>query len=207
MMRKNPRLQAFVDGAALVVADGMPLIWSSRLLGCRLPERVAGVDLLERLCERAASEGFGLYLLGAREAVVQKLADKLKQRFPELILSGFADGHFSPHQAEMRARAIAESGAQILVVAMGVPLQEYFIEEYWDLLGVPFAIGVGGSFDVMAGHRARAPAFMQRAGLEWLFRLAQEPRRLWKRYLFTNAEFLYRLSRELLERASRVDRL
>jgi N-acetylglucosaminyldiphosphoundecaprenol N-acetyl-beta-D-mannosaminyltransferase len=198
MMRKDARLQGFVDRAAIVVADGQPLIWSSRMLARRLPERVAGVDLVDRLCARAAREGFGVYLLGAHKTVVDKLADRLKQRYPDLVLSGVADGYFGPEQAESRAQAVAASGAKILVVAMGVPRQEHFIEEYWDRLGVPFAIGVGGSFDVMAGLRVRAPEIVQRVGLEWLFRFVQEPRRLGKRYLVTNAEFLYLISRELL---------
>lgn len=200
MMRKDPRLQRFVERAALVVADGQPLIWSSRVLAQPLPERVAGVELVDRLCERAAREGFGVYLLGAHATVVEKLAERLKQRYPGLILSGVADGYFGADQSEARARAVAASGAQILVVAMGVPRQEHFIEEYWDRLSVPFAIGVGGSFDVMAGLRARAPEVIQQIGLEWLFRLVQEPRRLWKRYLVTNVEFLYLISRAVIMR-------
>jgi len=101
-------------------------------------------------------------------------------------------------ESEARAQAVAASGAKILVVAMGVPRQEYFIEEYWDRLGVSFAIGVGGSFDVLAGLRKRAPEIVQRVGMEWAFRLVQEPRRLWKRYLVTNARFLSLISRELV---------
>ncbi|MEP6654952.1 MAG: WecB/TagA/CpsF family glycosyltransferase [Myxococcales bacterium] len=204
MMRKDPRLQRFVDQAAMIVADGQPLIWSSRMLSRPLPERVAGVELVERLCERAAREGFGVYLLGAHQTVVSKLAERLVQKYPGLILSGVADGYFGAEESESRARAVAASGAKILVVAMGVPKQEHFIEEYWDRLNVPFAVGVGGSFDVLAGLRARAPEIVQRVGLEWFFRLAQEPRRLWKRYLTTNAEFMYLIAREIL--ASRTPR-
>jgi len=156
MMRKDPRLQKFVDDAAMVVADGQPLIWSSRMLARPLPERVAGVELVEKLCEMAARERFGVYLLGAHQTVVEQLAHKLRDRYPGLILSGTADGYFGPEQAQARADAVAASGAKILVVAMGVPRQEHFIEEHWDRLGVPFAIGVGGSFDVLAGLRAQS---------------------------------------------------
>ena len=198
MMRQDPRLQRFVDNAALVVADGQPLIWGSRMLRRRLPERVAGVELVERLCERAAREGFGVYLLGGRRDVVEKVAERFKAQFPGLQLSGVDDGYFKDDEAKERADAVARSGAKILIAAMGVPRQEWFIEEHWDRLGVPFAIGVGGSFDVLAGLRARAPLVIQRIGLEWLFRLAQEPGRLWKRYLVTNAQFLYLMSREIL---------
>ena len=203
MMREDPRLQRFVENAALVVADGQPLIWSARLLGRPLPERVTGVDLVEQLCARAAREGMGVYLLGAKKDIVDKLAVDLVARHPGLILSGAADGYFGPAESEARARAVAASGAKILVVAMGVPRQEHFIEEHWDKLGVSFAIGVGGSFDVLAGLRKRAPEIVQRVGMEWAFRLIQEPRRLWKRYLVTNARFLSLMSREVLSRRAR----
>lgn len=205
MMRSDPRLQRFVDRSAMVVADGEPLIWSARLLGRPLPERVAGVDLVERLCALSAREGFGIYLLGAHQTVVEKLADKLKTQYPGIVLSGVADGYFGAEQAERRAEAVARSGAKILVVAMGVPRQEHFIEDHWDRLGVSFAVGVGGSFDVLAGLKARAPEILQRIGMEWSFRLAQEPRRLWKRYLTTNSEFMYLMARELL--AARLPRV
>lgn len=157
MMRDDPRLQRFVDNAALVVADGEPLIWSSRLLSRPLPERVAGVELVERLCELAAREGFGLYLLGAKRDVVDELAARFRRQYPGLLLSGVADGYFSAAESAARADAVAQSGARILVVGMGVPRQEHFIEEHWDRLGVTFAVGVGGSFDVLAGLRSRAP--------------------------------------------------
>lgn len=202
MMRQDPRLQRFVDNAAMVVADGQPLIWGSRMLGRKLPERVAGVELVERLCERAAREGFGVYLLGGKREVVEKVAARFTAQFPGLKLSGVEDGYFKDDESRARADAVARSGAKILIAAMGVPRQELFIEEHWDHLGVPFAIGVGGSFDVLAGLRARAPALIQRIGMEWLFRLAQEPGRLWKRYLVTNAQFLYLMSREVLVRSS-----
>ncbi len=203
MMRRDPELQRFVDRAAIVVADGQPLIWSSRAVGLPLPERVAGVELVDKLCERAAREGLGVYLLGAEKSVVEEVARRLKQRYPALILGGVQDGYFGEGEAEARARAVAQSGAKILVAAMGVPRQEYFLRDYWNVLEVPFAIGVGGSFDVLAGLRARAPGFIQRAGMEWLFRLAQEPGRLWKRYLVTNAQFIYLMSRELIARSPR----
>ena len=163
---------------------------------------MAGVELVERLCERAAREGFGVYLLGGKKDVVEKVAARFTAQFPGLKLSGVEDGYFKDDEAGQRADAVARSGAKILIAAMGVPRQELFIEEHWDRLGVPFAIGVGGSFDVLAGLRARAPELIQRIGLEWLFRLAQEPGRLWKRYLVTNAQFLYLMSREVLVRSS-----
>jgi len=200
MMRQHPRLQRFVDHAAIVTADGLPLIWSSRILKEPLPERVTGIDLIEKLCQMASEEGFGIYLLGGRQTMLAMVAARLKKNYPKLIVSGVMDGYFPIEHAETRARAVAKSGAQILLVGMGVPRQEYFIEKYWDQLKVPVAIGVGGSFEVLAGIRRRAPVAMQKIGLEWLFRLLQEPRRLWKRYLGTNTLFLLLMGRELLLR-------
>ena len=198
MMRSDPRLQAFVDGATLIVADGQPIVLASRWIASALPERVAGIDLLEGLLARAAREQFGVYLLGARPAVVSAAAGRLRERWPGLRLCGTADGYFTLDEAPERARAVARSGADLLIVGMGVPRQEYFLDTYWEQLGAMVAIGVGGSLDVLAGLRPRAPRAMQRLGLEWLFRLAQEPRRLWKRYLVTNSQFSYLLLKELL---------
>ena len=193
MMRSDPNLQRFVDGASLVVADGQPLIWASQLQQDRLPERVTGVDLVEELCALAAREGFNVYFLGARRDVIETAAQRLQARNPGLIVSGVADGYFNADEAPERARAVRESGAKLLFVGMGVPRQEGFLESQWDQLGVSLAIPVGGSFEVVAGTARRAPVFLQRVGMEWAFRLAQEPRRLWKRYLVTNSQFIFHL--------------
>lgn len=203
MMRSDPRLQRFVDAARWTVADGQPLVWASRLGPKPLPERVTGVDLIDLLCARAAQDGFGVYLLGANIGTVRKAADVLRARHRGLDIRGIADGYFPPEQAADRARAVKESGAGLLFVAMGAPRQEHFIEEQWKHLGARVVIGVGGSFEVIAGHRKRAPAFLQQAGLEWAFRLAQEPRRLFKRYLVTNSQFLGLMFRELVPELAR----
>ena len=197
MMRRMPPLQSFVDKAAIVVADGQPLVWAAPLFGGRLPERVTGVDLIDALCARAAREGVGVYLLGASAEVVAEVAVRLAVAHPNLRLS-WADGYFSEEEAPARADAVRSSGAQILLVGMGVPRQEAFIERQWPRLEVGMAIGVGGSFDVLAGLRRRAPAWMQRMGLEWLFRLIQEPGRLFWRYWVTNSQFLWLLATEAL---------
>jgi len=190
MMRSNARLQRFVDSAKWSVADGQPLIWASRLGPRPLPERVTGIDLIDQLCGRAVRENIGVYFLGASDEIARAAADALRTRHPGLDVRGSADGYFGPDEAPARARAVAASGADILFVAMGVPRQEYFIEEQWAHLGARVVIGVGGSFDVIAGLRKRAPAFIQRAGFEWAYRVAQEPRRLFKRYLITNSQFI-----------------
>jgi N-acetylglucosaminyldiphosphoundecaprenol N-acetyl-beta-D-mannosaminyltransferase len=195
MMRSDPTLQRFVDGAALVVADGQPLVWASNLQDESLPERVTGVDLVEELCALAAREGFGVYFLGAKHEVIETAANQLKERNPGLQISGIADGYFGAEEAPERARAVRESGAKLLFVGMGVPRQEEFLENQWDELGISLAVPVGGSFEVMAGTARRAPVFLQRIGMEWAFRLAQEPRRLWKRYLVTNTQFIFHILR------------
>jgi N-acetylglucosaminyldiphosphoundecaprenol N-acetyl-beta-D-mannosaminyltransferase len=198
MMRRDAFLRGFVDRAAIKVADGMPLIWATRRRGSQLPERVTGVDLLDVLCERAAATRRSVYLLGAQQEIVDKVATRLSEKYPSLAIAGVADGYFREDEAAERARAVAESGAAILIVAMGVPRQERFILEHWDTLAVPFAIGVGGSFDVLSGLRSRAPLWVQSIGFEWAYRLIQEPRRLFMRYLITNTHFLWLLFFDLL---------
>ncbi len=189
MMRSNRRLQGFVDHAALVVADGQPLVWCAPWFGHYLPERVTGVDLVHSICERAAVEGKRVYLLGASAAVVEELAAVLRKRHANLEVD-FSDGYFKPSEMQARIGMINASGADILFVGMGVPRQEYFLEENWSGLRAGLAVAVGGSFDVLAGRRVRAPGWIQRMGMEWCFRMVQEPRRLFMRYLVTNTQFI-----------------
>lgn len=203
MMRDSPDLQRFVDKARWTVADGQPLIWISRWFGTPLPERVTGVDLVEQLCAQAEQRGLGVYLLGASQSVVDTLAAQLQARWPQLRLH-HANGYFKETESAQRAQAIANSGAHILLVGMGVPRQERFIEDQWPALGVQLAIGVGGSFDVLAGLRQRAPAWVQTVGMEWAYRLIQEPGRLWKRYLNTNTRFVGLVLRGLVQPSQRT---
>ena len=196
MMRENPRLQSFVDRATWTVADGQPLVWVSRWFGTPLPERVTGVDLVEQICAEAETRGMGVYFLGASQPVLDALILKLSARYPRLSI-GHSNGYFPATDAPLRAASIAASGASVLLVGMGVPRQEVFIETQWAQLGVKLAIGVGGSFDVLAGLRKRAPPWVQAMGMEWLYRLAQEPGRLWRRYLVTNTHFVLLLLRAL----------
>jgi len=204
IMSSDPRLQRFVDRAPLVVCDGKPLVWASRSGTEPLPERVTGVDLVDGLCAAAAREDLCVYLLGARSAVIERAARRLAERHPGLRVCGVSDGYFDAIESRQRAEAIRKSGASILLVGMGVPRQERFIERHWAELGVQLAVPVGGSFDVIAGSVPRAPVFLQRAGLEWSFRLAQEPRRLWKRYLITNTQFIFHLLRAALTPGEKV---
>jgi len=187
-MRRSPALQAFVDRAMLTVADGQPLVWCAPLFGGRLPERVAGIDLMDSLCRRAAEAGRKVYLLGASERILARALHGLRERHPGLRVEG-SHGYFPAGEAHCRAATIRASGAQVLFVGMGSPRQESFIAEHWERLGVNVAIPVGGSFDVTGGAVLRAPRWTQRMGLEWLVRLLQEPRRLLPRYLVTNTLF------------------
>lgn len=201
MMSRDSRLQRFIKNAALVVADGQPIVWASQWLAHPLPERVTGIDLIDALAKRAEQERFRVYLLGASREVIRAAAANLQSKYPRLDICGYDDGYFSPAEAGDRVKAIRQSGAQILFVGMGVPRQEFFLEEHWSDLDVSLAIGVGGSFDVIAGLKKRAPHWVQEAGMEWLYRLLQEPKRLWKRYLVTNLQFIYYLLREMLQMA------
>jgi N-acetylglucosaminyldiphosphoundecaprenol N-acetyl-beta-D-mannosaminyltransferase len=196
-MRTEPQLQRFVDHSACTVADGQPIVWLSKVFRTPLPLRVTGIDLIEHICARAAAQQAGVYLLGASRPVVEEVASRLLLANPDLQLT-FDDGYFSGDEGGARARAVAASGARILIVGMGVPLQERFIEDHWDMLGVDVAIGVGGSFDVLAGLRTRAPRWMQRCGLEWVHRLREEPRRLFGRYVTTGFRFLVLGSRAIV---------
>jgi N-acetylglucosaminyldiphosphoundecaprenol N-acetyl-beta-D-mannosaminyltransferase len=199
MMRGNARLQQFVDRAVLIVADGQPIVWCAPWFGGMLPERVTGLHLIDAVCERAAREGKGIYLLGATNGVVTDATQRLRSRFANLIVE-CADGYFTKDEAPMRADRVRASGAEILFVGMGVPRQENFLEEQWDRLGVGMAIGVGGSFDVLAGLRTGAPTWVENIGMEWLFRLIQEPRRLFVRYLVTNSQFIWLILCALLKK-------
>lgn len=199
-MRKDPALQSFVDSAAIVVADGQPLVWCAPLFDSRLPERVTGIDLIEPLCARAAASNRGIYLFGSTPELLSRALHSLRQRHPTLRVDG-ADGYYPADAEDARVAAIAASGASLLLVGMGSPRQETFIARHWDRLGVSMAIGVGGSFDVVASARYRAPPLLRQAGLEWLVRMVQEPRRLVPRYANTNSRFC------LLIAGAAIDRL
>lgn len=200
MMQSDNRLRDFIEKAALIVADGKPIVWVSRWLARSLPERVTGIDLIDALAARAEQDGLGIYFLGATPEIIAATVASVQAKYPRLNICGFDDGYFALDQASDRVKAVRESGAQILFVGMGVPRQEQFLEENWAELGVNLAIGVGGSFDVIAGLRSRAPVWVQEVGLEWLYRLIQEPRRLWKRYLVTNSQFIFQLVQASLQR-------
>jgi N-acetylglucosaminyldiphosphoundecaprenol N-acetyl-beta-D-mannosaminyltransferase len=194
-MHDDDALRETVRHCDFVQADGMPIVWLSRLTGRPLPGRVAGADLFERLVASAAQDSASVYLLGARADVVARVAEVLLARHPDLRLAGWHDG-FWDDDTEVVA-AVRAATPDYLFVALPSPRKERFLEEHLGELGVPFAMGVGGSFDVVAGLVRRAPSWVQQAGLEWCWRLAQEPRRLLRRYLVGNTRFMMLAAREL----------
>jgi N-acetylglucosaminyldiphosphoundecaprenol N-acetyl-beta-D-mannosaminyltransferase len=203
-MHSDPRLRAIVDDCGLVNADGQAVVWASRLLGDPLPERVAGIDLMDEVLGLAERRGFRVYFLGARAEVLERAVAKLRERFPALTIAGARDGYFADEETPAVAEAIRASEPHILFVAMSSPRKEYFLGEYGPTLGAPFVMGVGGSIDVVAGVTRRAPRSWQRLGLEWLYRLLQEPRRMFRRYAVTNWRFTLLVLRELVARGRGV---
>ena len=189
-LRHDPLLRESLLGCELLLADGQSVVWASRLLGHPLPERVAGIDLFEALLSLADREGRSVYLLGARPEVLEAVERTVAERFPAVRIAGSRDGYFSDEDAETIAAEISASRADMLFLGMTSPKKEIFIGRYGAALGVPVVHGVGGSFDVMAGLTQRAPLPWQRAGLEWAYRLKQEPRRLARRYITTNTAFV-----------------
>lgn len=195
---RDEQLKRVLLDADLVTADGMSVVWASRLLGQGLKERVTGIDLFQRLVEHAASANRSVYLLGAREESVRGTVDLFTNRYPALRVVGYRNGYFDASECPSVCEAIRVSGADLLFVAMGSPRQEHWIASNIALTGVRFALGVGGSFDHLSGLARRAPRWMQRSGLEWFHRLAQEPRRLWRRYLIGNSAFTWLVIRQRL---------
>ena len=200
-MQTNPLLHEDVTSSDLVLADGMSVVWASRLLGRGLPARVAGIDLMFRLFELADRRGLRVYCLGASEEISHKVQQNLERDYPGLVLAGRRNGYFDDDEAGTVAEEIARSHPQILLVAMTTPKKENFMGKYGSHMNVPIVHGVGGSFDVYAGKVERAPAAWQKLGLEWLYRVKQEPRRLWKRYAVTNILFCWLVLKELVTRS------
>ncbi|MFB9123945.1 glycosyltransferase [Paraburkholderia dipogonis] len=199
-MQTDSVLHSSVRACDIVNIDGMGVVWGARLLGHAVPERVAGVDLFDRLLQMAAARELPVFLLGAADEVVARTAAVVTLRHPELRIAGYHHGYFWDDEEGM-VETIRKSGAKLLFVAITSPKKESFINRWQDRLGVDFVMGVGGTFDVVAGKVRRAPQWMQRHGLEWAYRVIQEPRRMWKRYFITNNRFAVMLLRARLSSA------
>lgn len=188
-MRKNAELMEDVATADVINVDGAGVVWGARLFGIDVPERVAGVDIMTNLFGLCARNGFRPYLLGAEQSVLEAVSERLAREHPQLGVAGMRDGYFKPEDEAAIVEAINASGADCLFVAMPTPRKERFLKKYRAQLKPNFVMGVGGSFDVYGGKVARAPALVQKLGLEWLFRVVQEPGRLWRRYYETNTAY------------------
>lgn len=198
--RDDEQLRRIINDCALVNADGMPVVWASRLLGQPLKERVAGVDLFESLMKRSAEKGWRVYLLGAREEVVSRVKEIFEGLYPALQIAGYRNGYWKPHEENEVVENIVRARADVLFVAISSPKKEQFLGAYQERMRIPFAMGVGGSFDVASGRLKRAPRWMRRCGLEWFFRFLQEPRRMFRRYFIDDMAFFGMLAREWLRR-------
>ncbi len=195
-MRRDPSLHEAVAGCGLVVADGQSVVWASQLLRAPLPERVAGIDLFQRLLAEAEKRNLSVYFLGAKAEVLEEMVARVRRKHPLLTIAGYRDGYYSADESAQVADAIHESKAQLLFLGMTSPKKELFVAEFGERTGARVVHGVGGSFDVLAGLVKRAPRAWQRLGMEWFYRAAQEPRRLGKRYLGTNLAFIALVARE-----------
>ncbi len=191
-MKKDKELFESVVNADIINADGIAVVWASKLLGEPLPERVTGIDLMQNLVKLAHEKGYKIFFFGAREEVVKKVVEKYSKEYSPDIIAGYRNGYYSEEEEPLIAKQIAESGANILFVAISSPKKEKFLYKYKNILkNINFIMGVGGSFDVVAGKVKRAPKWMQKLGLEWFYRFLQEPRRMWKRAFIDNFIFVY----------------
>jgi N-acetylglucosaminyldiphosphoundecaprenol N-acetyl-beta-D-mannosaminyltransferase len=194
---EDSALREFVRASDVISADGQAIVWAARLLGRPLPGRVAGIDLMGRLLEEAERRGLGIYVLGARTEVLERALRRIRQLHPRLPIAGSMHGYFGPEDVPEVVAGIRAAAPDLLFVAMPSPMKENWLETHLEETGVPFGMGVGGSIDVLAGEHRRAPEWMQRWGAEWLYRMLQDPRRMWRRYLVGNLRFCWIVARAL----------
>jgi N-acetylglucosaminyldiphosphoundecaprenol N-acetyl-beta-D-mannosaminyltransferase len=194
LAEQHPGFRRCLDAAEYICADGMPIVWACNRYGKTTVPRIAGVDLIEEVCGHGAADGLRVFLLGGRPNSAAKTAAILEDRYKGIQIAGVSCPAFGFEKDELMLASlldeIAEAKPHIIFVGLGAPKQELFINDHIRKLKVPIAIGIGGSFEIIAGDISRAPLWMQTIGLEWAYRLSQEPRRLWKRYLIGNTQFL-----------------
>lgn len=196
----HPEFSSVLKNADLVTPDGMPLVWMMKLMGAANQNRVAGMDILVSLCQQAPQQNIKIFFLGSEAAIVEKMRQNLECEFPKLQIAGMEPLPFRPlTQAEDNAiiQKIHDSGAGIVLVSLGCPKQEYWMNQHKDKIQAVM-VGLGGVFPVYAGIHKRAPLWIRNLGLEWFYRLIQEPRRLWKRYRTTIPPFIWLAFRQLL---------
>jgi N-acetylglucosaminyldiphosphoundecaprenol N-acetyl-beta-D-mannosaminyltransferase len=197
LIHKSKELYDSVVSCDIINADGQSIVWAGRFLGKHLPCRVAGCDLMQKLIKLAYENRYKCFFFGAKEDVIEKVVDLYRRLYGQDIIAGYRNGYYSKSDEAMIARQIADSGAQLLFVGINTPKKENFLSEHKDILKkVNFTMGVGGSFDIIAGVTKRAPVWIQNLGMEWFYRFAQEPRRMWRRYLVGNSLFIWLVIRE-----------
>jgi N-acetylglucosaminyldiphosphoundecaprenol N-acetyl-beta-D-mannosaminyltransferase len=199
-LQKDLQLRESVNSSDIINADGQAVVWAANFLNKPLKERVAGIDLMQNLVKLAALKKYKIYFLGAEEDVVSKTVAHYSKEFGQEIVAGYRNGYYQPEDENEVINDIVSSEANILFVAITSPKKENFLYKYKnELASVNFIMGVGGSFDVIAGKTKRAPAWMQDLGLEWFYRFLQEPKRMWKRYLVGNSKFILLVLKEKLK--------
>ena len=190
-MQHDETLRESVNAADVMNADGQAVVWASKFLGKPLPERVAGIDLMQNLVELAHNKGYKIYLLGAKQEIIEKMNAIYAEKYNDELVVGYRNGYFNKAEEAQVAQEIANTNANMLFVAITSPKKENFLYAYKEVLkNINFIMGVGGSFDVISGKTTRAPLWMQNIGIEWFYRFLQEPKRMWKRYLVGNTKFI-----------------
>jgi len=203
LIKEDPEFLKCLQKADVISADGQAVVWASKLLGNPLPSRVPGPDLMEKMIQIAVENNFRIYLFGAEQPIVEMVANIYKKKYGDNLVAGFRNGFYKREESSEIATEINSSKADFLFVATPSPNKEYFNQEYRaSMPNVRLLMGVGGTFDVISGKVKRAPAWMQNNGLEWLYRLSKEPRRLWKRYLIGNSKFILIIIREYFRKLS-----
>ena len=190
LMEKDVKLRDIVNTCPLINADGASIVWAAKKLGVPVTERVTGIDLFQNLVKLASDKDYKIYLFGAKEEVVTKVKAIFEKQYPNLRIVGYRNGYFTEADEPEIVADMAASGADMMFVAFSSPKKEYWVNKYLNQMNIPFVMGVGGSFDVVAGVTDRAPVWMQNHGLEWFYRFIQEPRRMWKRYIVGNFKFV-----------------
>lgn len=190
LMEKDNKLQEIVNSCPLINADGTSIVWAAKKLGIPLKERVTGCDLFQKLVKVAWEKNYKIFLFGAKEEVVTKVKSIYEKQYPGIRIVGYRNGYFTEEDEPEIVKQMHDSGADMMFVAFSSPKKEYWVNKYLNDIGIPFVMGVGGSFDIVAGVTERAPIWFQNHGLEWFYRFIQEPRRMWKRYIIGNAEFV-----------------
>ncbi len=196
-MRRNAELREAVLQSDIILADGMSVVWASKVLRKPLPERIAGIDLMTEILRTGNDRGDRVYCFGATDEVLEAVKKHFASQYPGIVIAGSHNGYYDADEEPNIAHDIAESDADVLFVAMSSPMKEQFLARYASQINISVTHGVGGSFDVVAGKVKRAPRIWQKLGCEWLYRVIQEPGRMWKRYLVTNTIFIMMFIGEL----------